>query len=117
MINSNHPITPPPELVHQWVESTRAHDSIGAYAEDYIDHVATQAARWGADEELKACCLWVAQESRTACRQLKAHRRPKPPSLKERGREALQNIHAAVVMETGGRELDVLKEIVESLPD
>lgn len=48
---------------------------------------------------------------------LRSARRPKPKTLKERKREALQSIHNAVVMETGGRELDVLQEIVESLPD
>ena len=91
----------------------------------YEQDIATQSARWGADQELEACDkalrkIWQMDHVSTVddfLRELRAARRPKPATLKERGRKALQSIHNAVVMETGGRELDVLKEIVESLPD
>jgi hypothetical protein len=110
-----HPITPPDELVMEWIKKHYDGDvqrGVGGVERT----IAAQAARWGADMELDACCSWV--EVYAECGgPLRAARRPKPPTLKERGREALQNIHNAVVMETGGRELDVLKEIVESLPD
>ena len=46
-------ITPPPELVQQWASefygTTIAHPEAAIY-------VATKAARWGADQELEACC-------------------------------------------------------------
>ena len=41
-----HPITPPPELVQQWINEE---DGLTA------KHIATQAARWGSDQELEAC--------------------------------------------------------------
>lgn len=114
MTDNNHPITPPPELVLQWLEESPKHGEFGI-----SQYIATEAARWGADHELEACCEWMRQSYQDGFTAdlLRSARRPKPPTLKERGRKALQSIHNAVVMETGGRELDVLKEIVESLPD
>ena len=47
MTNQQHPITPPPELVQQWLRERPESE----YAHTYI---ATQAARWGADQELEA---------------------------------------------------------------
>ena len=40
-----HPITPPPELVEQWREEA------DNQLPPYYDYIATQAARWGADQE------------------------------------------------------------------
>ena len=37
------PITPPPELVQQWIQK--------ATGPDYEQRIATQAARWAADQE------------------------------------------------------------------
>lgn len=125
-MTQEHPITPPEELVEQWCHKWSIANG------DFGPYLATQAALWGCeqrgavneaelqkarDEELEACCEWMRQSYQDGFTAdlLRSARRPK--TLKERGREALQNIHSAVVMETGGRELDVLKEIVESLPD
>ena len=85
-------ITPPPELVQQWASefygTTIAHPEAAIY-------VATKAARWGADQELEACCdhmrdhQWgfVERPDGTKIHRaiyLQQSRRPKPPSLKER---------------------------------
>jgi len=48
---SKHPITPPPELVQQW---RNAAPPFGLNRETWI---ATQAARWGADQELEEILL------------------------------------------------------------
>jgi hypothetical protein len=76
-------ITPPPELVYQWVEN--------AIGPDYEQVIATQAARWGADQELEACCKWLRNDGlfETRIGHLRAARRPKPPSLKEQALEIL----------------------------
>ena len=67
-----HPITPPPELVQQWINEE---DGLTA------GHIAAQAARWGADQELEACCEWVAVTiSVPEAAELRAARRPKPPT-------------------------------------
>jgi hypothetical protein len=69
---TDHPITPPPELVQEW-----AHSSPN---ELFIAH---QAARWGADQELKACCEWLEDtllESATGLSPiLRSDRRPIAP--------------------------------------
>jgi hypothetical protein len=46
-----HPMTPPPELVMQWLEDAPEDGELGI-----SKHIATQAARWGANQELDACC-------------------------------------------------------------
>jgi len=70
-------ITPPPELVQQWYNAS-PHAN-----EKALQDVANEAAQWGADQELEACCEWVAVESIAAATELRAWRRPKTPSLKE----------------------------------
>lgn len=70
-----HPITPPPELVQQWLNEE---DGLTA------GHIATQAARWGDDQRLMACCELVKCSGYPALAlQMLAAMRPKPPSLKE----------------------------------
>ena len=71
------PITPPPELVAKWASSM-----CGYY----------EAAQWGANQELEACCAWVDYHcSKDASLDLSADRRPKPPSLKEQALAVIEN--------------------------
>jgi len=79
-------ITPPPELVRQWMERTEYYEHTWFY-ESYI---AEQAARWGADQELEACCEWFVRDwtDIETADNLRAARRPKPPSLKEQAKFA-----------------------------
>ena len=109
------PITPPPELVRQWVEkSVSEHDPGVTYS--LFDRLATQAARWGADQELKACCLLLDSGEHAAtygCHDgtsLRAARRPKPPSLRE---QALLAIDVAVA--DGRLSPDVSKVVRHAL--
>ena len=82
MTNEQHPIVPTAELVEEW------------FANSPMDRgrtFATLAAQWGADQELDACCEWSSwRHSRHIADQLRAARRPKPPSDKELALEALQ---------------------------
>jgi hypothetical protein len=58
-MTNQHPITPPPELVKQWEEQFLERPTInGCFIQSYI---ATQAAQWGADQELEACVKWVSE--------------------------------------------------------
>ena len=109
--HGQHPITPPPELVMQWV--SLACDSEGP--ETWID-LATQAARWGADMELEACKEWVSwRHSRHESDELLFARRPKPPSLKE---QALIHFESfAATFETSGGDSDLIRRALEALPD
>ena len=81
-------LVPPPELVQKWW------DNVPGTFTSLVDEteLATQAAQWGADQELEACCEWL--KKNTNCHItiefLRDARRPKPPSLKEQALEALQ---------------------------
>jgi hypothetical protein len=77
-MTNQHPITPPSELVEQWRVKWSA--ACGPFAV----YLATQAAQWGADQELEACVEWLAQEGYIVTG-LRAARRPtpKPPETIE----------------------------------
>ena len=118
-MTQEHSITPPPELVEKWIESTRANDCLGSYPQNYEHLVATQAARWGADQELEACCEWFLKEGWTPEHptNLRAARRPKPPSLKERALLQLDTLNADLGMHGLGCDLCQIRRALESLPD
>ena len=85
-MTQDHPITPPPELVQQWMRAGNM--DIAPF--HLARALATQAARWGADQELEACCEWTEANNPgywDAHKALRAARRPKPPSLKEQALE------------------------------
>jgi len=90
-MTQQHPITPPPELVHQW-RSEWIHNAPGDL--DELGFLTQRGAQWGADQELEACLNWLTDRERfpvghEAIEELKEDRRPKPPSLKEQALEAL----------------------------
>ena len=89
-MTNQHPITPPPELVRQWWVDAQVNLSPNTLC--WVNHVAAAAARWGADQELEACCSevqWL--ESTSTAIKIRDRRRPKPPSLKEQALAALEN--------------------------
>ena len=105
-MTDNHPITPLPELVHQWTDML-SHRS---------DHdVFSLAAQWGADQELEACCMWITREkSVLVAEELGIARRPKPPSLKEQALEALKVIECEYVI---GATTSTIRRALEALPN
>jgi hypothetical protein len=111
-MTDQHPITPPPELLHQWATEYWGNpgNSIGE-SEKYI---AIQAARWGADQELEACVeLWANNSIKWTSSQLRDDRRPKPPSLKEQ---------ALAILSQGNRiptaeDWDTIRRALEALPE
>ncbi len=109
-----HPITPPPELVRQWMERTE-YDEHTWFYESYI---AEQAAQWGADQELEACCGLLIQQGFDVVDDLRAARRPKPPSLKEQALQALSHLldGAAHSMDTT-EPADYIRRALEQLDD
>ena len=80
-MTDQHPITPPRELVEQWEEQWCDMPVIRPSINSYM---ATQAAQWGADMELEACCAWLPKLPPWSANDLRKHRRPKPPSLAKR---------------------------------
>ena len=60
-MTQQHPITPPPELVQQWVAEIW-HEGTPVRVSLSDEHIATRAAQWGADQELEACCPAVREQ-------------------------------------------------------
>jgi hypothetical protein len=58
LIMTSLPLTPPPELVQQWASMSPKNDAV---QQNWIE-IATQAARWGSDQELEACCEWLREQ-------------------------------------------------------
>jgi hypothetical protein len=123
-MTQEHPITPSPELVKQWL-GTYFSTTITGEVSDVELTLATQAARWGAAQELEACCEWFSafycmetwmqkdlEKFRTA-------RRPKPPSLKEQATAGSRYISKMALI-AQWIQLSLLTHIrraLESLPD
>jgi hypothetical protein len=121
-MTQEHPITPQAELVQQWVDNLAPKGMLS---------FATQAARWGADQELEACCeyltrcaAWEPWEPEDI-QEMRDLRRPKPPSLKQQALEALGPEPMPETGPTGDTILNVgaierhrfLRRALEQLPD
>jgi hypothetical protein len=83
-----------------------------------LQDIATQAAQWGADQELEACCEWVDWKwSGIKSRELRASRRLKPPSLKEQALQALAEADVGLTELEWPQCSDTIRRALEQLPD
>lgn len=108
MTDQQHPITPSPDLTDKW-------NNLPLSTEEIFVIV----ARWGADQELEACCEYIAgrrwQETfnyQNASNLLRAARRPKPPSLKD---QALAILDDADRGDLGDNEMAIIRRALEQL--
>ena len=120
-VNANKmvPITPPPELVEEWIAQVW-HEGTPVRVGASDIHIATQAARWGSDQELDACCDWIYnlfQRGLEWSKDLRAARRPKPPSLKQQALETLRQIPIDPEAGVSSVELDTIRRALEQLND
>jgi hypothetical protein len=51
-LKADHPITPPPELVEQWVQATESNDCIGAFPTNFEKRICIAAALRAAVHQL-----------------------------------------------------------------
>ena len=111
MTKSN--ITPPPELALQWINEYLNEHPEGVDVEVLV----VNAAQWGADQELEACCEWledwVGNDSYAV--PMRAARRPKPPSLKEQALHELAGVYNRD--EIDDAVYDTIRRALEALPD
>ena len=105
------PIQPSPELVQQWCHEDG--DEIKTSPRWY-QIVATKAARWGADQELEACCKWLPKLPPWSADDLRRHRRSKPPSLKEQALEVVTGLEKRWDLQC---DLACLRRALETLDD
>ena len=125
---SEHPITPPTKLIREWNE-----EAATAPMADQR-YIAIQAARWGfrqcikvdaawledklqkaRDQELEACMEWMRSHFHGVPQwadELRAARRPKPPSLAEQALEACERSAFGI---PGDR--DIIRRALERLQE
>jgi hypothetical protein len=110
------PITPPSELVQEWWESTIPNQSTSVKTQ-----LCAKAAQWGADQELEACCEWLRAKywiESELTDDLRAARRPKPPSLKEQALKVLRNaLRPGEMVVLDANEYALLCSALEALDD
>ncbi len=106
-MTDQHPITPPPELVQQWIDANRTR----------LRGIALEAAQWGADQELEACCALLQQKGVPAWSLLRLHRRPKPPSLKEQALADLDEIGSHYIGPGTADRIKTIRRALEALPE
>ena len=120
------PITPPPELVLQWVKQWQ---QTSYRPNDLYCHIATTAAQWGADQELESILEIVGfgqqslpEEDRYSdgltVASIRAARRPKPLSLKKQAYDALDTyIYGEPDPKDKERTYNTIRRALEALPN
>ena len=120
-MTEKHPITPPPELVQQWVDTY-----FGGRISQSNFHVdlAARAAQWGSDQELEACCEWIKDypwaehvNRHLLIEVFRAARRPKPPSLKEQALQELEQLRGDANSMGMGFDAPAILRALEQLDD
>jgi hypothetical protein len=91
------------------------------FPESKFMKLASRLIQYGSDQELEACCEWIESELRGQLRpahriaiDLRAARRPKPPSVKEQALEALEQVEANFNTGSFG---DTIRRALEALPE
>lgn len=126
-MTNEHPITPPPELVQQ-LANAAGYIITPDWFSDALEKAFQFGAQWGADQELEACCKWQKLHLLAGInlsKQLRAARRPKPPSLKEQALEDLEQIDGYAVDQLSAyeihgdlkRRVSNIRRALEALPD
>ena len=116
-MTNQHPIVPSPEQVDQWFEEAVRLNITPKY------YIATQAAQWGADQELEACVEWLGDAPVVYNNNGDLHpgsylrdaRRPKPPSLKELALSVIAN--AAICDHLSFQDEAIIRKALEALPN
>lgn len=107
--------TPPPELVTSWSNSLHCPD-----CQPHRDrYIAEQAARWGAQKELEACCAYLKQKTLNGSQFIPGLRGARWPSLKQQALTVLPhsstNMHTKITLDSA--DVNLIRQAIESLPD
>jgi hypothetical protein len=110
--DQQHPISPPQEEFKQWEDDILNERENVDYVLDCAWRNGFQA---GADQELEACCHYFARDLRESLAlELRAARRPKPPSLKE---QALALLNKAEDPSWDINDFSIVRRALEQLPE
>ena len=110
-----HPITPPPELVQRLCDAAFLRGADGVSRGEIEVSLILEAFAAGADQELEACCEWLPKYCPWDADQLRAARRPKPPSLKEQALRELGDIYNDEKID--GHAYNTIRQALEALPN
>ena len=117
-MTNQHPITPPQELLDKWNNLSLSTQEIFVIV-----------AQWGADQELETCCEWLhdtcVEDPEDIVPELRAARRPKPPSLKEQALNGLEKVESFTLCQLSGvsvfdeykTHVDNIRRALEALPE
>jgi hypothetical protein len=117
-MTEHHPLTPPPELLDQWVTEAcpECRLSYDEFTGQSVEILAARAAQWGFDQELEACCEWLQHDyPNIGANALRAVRRPKPSSLKEQALSDLKNAYNADTIDD--TTFENIRRALNQLPD
>jgi hypothetical protein len=109
MINQQHPIIPPEDLLQQLRRS----------ADTWLGQI-TIAYQAGADQELEACVKWIEDcgYHPSVSEDFRDARRPKPPSLKKQAYDALDTyIYGEPDPKDKERTYNTIRRALEALDD
>jgi hypothetical protein len=116
-MTNQHPIVPSPELIQKWCGGSVQQwwkDTNGDIHEFLI--LATQAAQWGADQEMEACIEWLFLNGYdVTSNRLRAARRPNPPSLKEQALALVEQHEEG--WRPSPKDWDTIRRALEALPN
>ena len=112
LMTESYPV-PPPELVRKWATWRNAVDE-----ESFWRRLAIEAAQWGADQELEACCKWLDRNTGRwdLLAELRAARTASP-SLKEQARVELDRLVALIPAEGALAMAEPIRRALEALDD
>ena len=121
-MTQQHSITPPPELVQQWLEEL--YGGPVSVISPFDQRVLIAAAQWGADRQLEVDAQWLDQNSLDAPHLtitptgegLVEAMRSKPPSLKEQALTALTRYTTGETILTN-ESVDTIRRALEQLDD
>ena len=124
MTTMTDPITPPPELVKQWlaepeyVSGWNGKCIMLSITDFRFNNICAKAAQWGADQELEACVEWLDRNSPVIGGfHLRIDRRPKPPSRKEQALEAIGRLCSSVIHDDLKNDAAIVRRALEALND
>ena len=110
-MTNQHQITPPSELLEQWINTAQKLEGFLAYTKS----IALQAAQWGADQELEVCCNWLPRLPPWSGEDLRRDRRPKQPTPKELALLELADVYGRDMIDDSS--YDTIRIALEALPE
>ena len=110
-----YPALPDEALAEQWESDWH---SSGPEFDHYPLFIATKASEWSSDQEFEACCSQLASDGwHTAACHLRAARRNKMLSEKEKALSALSSIMSRQKGIYDGTPFNTIRAVLEAMPN